>query len=174
MAELADTQAEIARLHDMYRQQAKEINRLAALVNRPLTVNVEAISDLPDPFSGIDECRLQRLFFKKCVLVGKTIGAQSYNHRGNTVIGIITVVIQITTGIEATLQTDFKIDRGTNPIITIGVDSRGDITGISIDNCLGMTSYYGQNERNEAIPASGPMLQPNRNVPGLSDLKFCY
>ncbi len=36
MAELAEAVAEIARLHDMYREQGLEIDRLAAAQNRPL------------------------------------------------------------------------------------------------------------------------------------------
>ncbi len=63
MAELGEAVAEIARLHDMYREQGLEIDRLAATQNGPLKVNVEAISDLiPDSFS-------ERVFQEICFLV---------------------------------------------------------------------------------------------------------
>ncbi len=43
MAELADAQVEIARLYEMLRTQADEINRFAAMVNRHVTVDIKAI-----------------------------------------------------------------------------------------------------------------------------------
>ncbi len=63
MAELAEAQGEIGRLHDMCRQQGIEIDRLTDLGNRPVNVNVEAISDLlPDSTQeGVDV----EDFFKK-------------------------------------------------------------------------------------------------------------
>ncbi len=65
MAELAEAQTEIGRLHDMFRQQRIEIDRLTALGNRPVNVNVEAISDLlPDSFSGTQEGVEVEDFFK--------------------------------------------------------------------------------------------------------------
>ncbi len=68
MAELAEATAEIARLHDIYRQQGVEIDRLAAMGNKPLTVNVEVISDLlHDPFSGTGDSVDWEDFFKKYV-----------------------------------------------------------------------------------------------------------
>ncbi len=68
MAELADAQAEIGRLHDMFRQQGLEIDRLTALGNRPVNVIVEAISDiLPDPFSGTLDSVDVEDFFKTFV-----------------------------------------------------------------------------------------------------------
>ncbi len=68
MAELAEAVAEIARYHDMYREQGLEIDRLAAVQNRPLQVNIEAISDLiPDSFSGTDDSVSSDDFFKKFV-----------------------------------------------------------------------------------------------------------
>ncbi len=66
MADLAEAIAEIARLHDLYREQGLELNRLAAVQNRPLQVNVEAISDLlPDAFSGTDDSVSSEDFFQK-------------------------------------------------------------------------------------------------------------
>ncbi len=60
--------AEIARLHDLYRQQGLEIDRLAAVQNRPLTVNIESISDfIPESFSGTDDSMSSEDLFKKFV-----------------------------------------------------------------------------------------------------------
>ncbi len=66
MAELVEANADITRLRDMFELHTQEINRLATLQNRPLAVNVEAISDLLiDPFSGIDDNVDCEDFFKK-------------------------------------------------------------------------------------------------------------
>ncbi len=68
LAEMDDVILEIATLHDLYGQQGLEIDRLAAVQNMPLTVNVEKISDLiPKSFSGIDDSVSLEDFFKKFV-----------------------------------------------------------------------------------------------------------
>ncbi len=68
MAELVAANLEVTSLQALADQQGAEINRLADIQNRPLTVNVEALSDLlPDPFSGMDEMVHAENFFKKYV-----------------------------------------------------------------------------------------------------------
>ncbi len=82
MADLAEAIAEIARLHDLYREQGLELNRLAAVQNRPLQVNVEAISDLlPEAFSGTDDSVSSEDFFKKFV---SWLGLHRHRFHDNT------------------------------------------------------------------------------------------
>ncbi len=71
MADLAEAIAEIAQLHDLYREQGLELNRLAFVQNIPLQVNVEVLSDLlPDPCSGTDDSVNSERFFREiCFLV---------------------------------------------------------------------------------------------------------
>ncbi len=53
---ILEANAQITKLRDRFDLQAQEINRFSTIQNRPLTVNVEAISDLlPDSFLRIDD-----------------------------------------------------------------------------------------------------------------------
>ncbi len=68
MAELVAANLEVARLQALADQQGAEINRLADIQNRPLTVNVEALSDLlPEAYSGCNDKIDPEDFFKKYV-----------------------------------------------------------------------------------------------------------
>ncbi len=69
MADLIAANLKVARLQALADQQGTEINRLADIQNRPLTVNVVALSHLlPKPFSGIDDQVDCEDFFKRCFL----------------------------------------------------------------------------------------------------------
>ncbi len=68
MAELIAANLEVARLLALVDQQGIEINRLADIQTRPLTANVETLSDLlPQPFSGINDKIDCKDFFQRYV-----------------------------------------------------------------------------------------------------------
>ncbi len=70
MAELVATNLDVARLQALADQQGVEINRLVDIQNRPLTVNVETMSDYYQTLSPEMMKRLTRKISLRNMFLG--------------------------------------------------------------------------------------------------------